>query len=62
MTHLECYPLIVRTKTVLEKVKILGSFVADALTAEEELPVDTSDKSMLEWAEREAKNLGLLEK
>ncbi|CAD5210357.1 unnamed protein product [Bursaphelenchus okinawaensis] len=35
------------------------SFVADALTAEEESPLE-NDNSIIEWAEKEAKELGLL--
>lgn len=37
-----------------------GSFVADALTGAEEA-VAENDKSLLEWAEREAKELGLID-
>ncbi|KAI6226207.1 hypothetical protein M3Y99_01320500 [Aphelenchoides fujianensis] len=36
------------------------SFVADALTAEDDAPPIENDRSLAEWAEKEAKELGLL--
>lgn len=39
--------------------KILGSFIADALNTEEEFPTLEGDRSILEWAEKEAVQLGL---
>lgn len=37
------------------------SFIVDALNSEDDSPLD-NDRSVLEWAEREAAELGLLEK
>lgn len=37
----------------------LGSFIVDALNVEDDSPL-ADDRSILEWAEKEAANLGLL--
>lgn len=50
---------IVRFQFVSLIISNLGSFVANALTTEDDVPID-NEKYLEEWAKTEASNLGLL--